>query len=212
MPVALPCLCLDGTRRERVRGGVWDGQRWIAELEIEGNPADIISPLVEGLLNLADLSLKQLGSIAVNLGPGSILGIRATAVSAATWAELLKITAHGWSGHRAAAFAAAGTCEGIVSEGRDGHWVLQATGRSGPEGSLREVEPAQVSRLQLRPLLGGFRHTLPPTLGEPVDAWPSLPEIFSTHGLPGLTTQLEALNAPGVYALWSGTRHPKATL
>lgn len=209
MPVALPCLCLDGSRRDRVRGGVWDGERWTAELELAGNPAETTTPLAEALLGLADLSLPRLGSVAVNLGPGSILGIRATAATALAWSALLGVGAHGWSGHRAAAHLAGEGCDGVVSEGRDAHWMFQRVGAEGPEGPLREVKPADVARLRLRPVADGFRLAVPAGLGDPIDAWPSLPALFRARGLPGLTDRLEALNAPGAYALWSGERHPR---
>ncbi len=209
MPVALPCLCLDGSIRELVRGGVWSGEGWVAELELAGNPADTVSPVAEGVLALAGLELADLGALAVNLGPGSILGIRATAVSAKAWATSLGIRAHGWSGHRAAALAAAGTCDGVVSEGREGRWVVQRLDREGLAGPTAEHEPESLAAFRLRPLRGGFRHALPAGLGDPIDAWPELPRIFNERGLPGLTEDLDALNAPGNYALWSGKSQAK---
>jgi len=209
MPVALPCLCLDGSIRDLVRAGVWVGEGWVAELELAGNPADTLSPVAEGVLALAGLTLRELGSVAVNLGPGSILGIRAAAVSAKAWSASLGLGAHGWSGHRAAALAAAGTCDGVVSEGREGRWVVQRLEGDTPVGRVVEQDPAELASLHLRPLRGGFRREIPPGLGEPVDAWPSLPGIFVMRGLPGLTDDLDALNAPGSYALWSGNPRAK---
>ncbi len=209
MPVALPCLCLDGSVRDLVRGGVWAGEGWVAELELAGNPADTIGPLAEAVLALANLSLRDLGSVAVNLGPGSILGIRACAVTAKAWSASVGVAAHGWSGHRAAALAAADTCDAVVSEARDGRWAAQRLRDGEPAGTLAEVAPEDLRGLRVRPLRGGFRHVLPEGLGEPVDAWPELPRIFRDRGLPGLTETLDALNAPGAYALWSGKAHAK---
>ncbi len=157
------------------------------------------------------MSLRDLGSVAVNRGPGSILGIRASAVSAKAWSVSLGIGAHGWSGHRAAALAAAGTCDGVVSEGREGRWVFQRLDDGEPAGLPAERDPAELARLRLRPLRGGFRHGVPPSLGEPVDAWPALPAIFARSGLPGLSDDLDALNAPGSYALWSGKSQAKSS-
>ena len=210
MPVALPCLCLDGAMRDRLRGGVWSGEGWVAELQLEGNPANTLQPLVASLLDLADLRLHDLGSVAVNLGPGSILGIRATAAAAQAWSALLGLQARGWSGHRAAAHVAAGTCDVVVSEARDGRWAAQRVTADGPLGGLVEADPADFRGLRVRPLAGGFRRSLPADLGETLDAWDDLPALFRSRGLPGLTDQLDALNAPGAYALWSGARHGKA--
>ena len=209
MPVALPCLCLDGSVRDLVRGGVWAGEGWVAELELGGNPADTVAPLAEAVLALAGLALRDLGSVAVNLGPGSILGIRATAVTAKAWSSTLGLGAHGWSGHRAAALAAFGDCDGVVSEGRDGRWVLQRLDGEELVGAPSEREPADLAGLRLRPLRGGFRKSRPAGLGEEVDAWPELPRLFRERGLPGLTDSLDALNAPGAYALWSGKPRAK---
>lgn len=207
MPVPLPCLCLDGSVRGRMRGGLWAGERWMAELQLEGDPADLAAPLAQSLLDLADLGWGDLRALALNQGPGSVLGIRACAVSMQAWSVLRSLAIHGWNGHLAAAWVAAGTCDGVVSEGRAGKWVLQRLGTEAPRGSLEEVEPSGVAGLRLRPLEGGFRHGTPDGLGEPVDAWPVLPGILSRRGLALATARPDALNSPATHALWSGRRH-----
>lgn len=207
MPVPLPCLCLDGSVRGRMRGGVWVAERWLAELQLEGDPADLAAPLAQSLLELADLGWGDVRALALNQGPGSVLGIRACAVSMQAWSVLRGPAVHGWSGHLAAAWAAVGTCDGVVSEGRAGKWVLQRLGPESPRGSLEEVDPAAVAGQRLRPLDGGFRHGVPTGLGEPVDAWPVLPAVLSRRGLATPAAQPDALNSPAAHALWSGRRH-----
>lgn len=207
MPVPLPCLCLDGSVRDRLRGGVWVEERWLAEVQVEADAAEGVAPLVESLLDLAGLGWDDLRALALSLGPGSVLGIRAAAVSLQAWSVLRGLPVHGWPGHRAAAWVAAGTCEGVVAEGRAGRWVVQRLDADGPRGPLLDLEPAEAARLRLRPIDGGFRHGLPPGLGEPVDAWPVLPAVLSARGLAARTDQPDALNAPAAYALWSGVRH-----
>ncbi len=207
MPVPLPCLCLDGSVRDRPRGGIWVGERWLAELQLEGDPAEAFAPLAQSLLEVADLGWGDLRALALNQGPGSVLGIRAAAMSLQAWSVVHRIPVHGWSGHLAAAWVAVGTCDGIVSEGRGGAWVLQRVGPEGPVGTLAEVEPAQVAGLRLRPLAGGFRHSLPRGMGDEVDAWPALPGLLASRGLAVATGHPDALNSPAAHALWSGRRH-----
>lgn len=207
MPVPLPCLCLDGSVRDRLRGGIWVEDRWLAELQLEGDASEGFAPLAQSLLELAGLGWGDLRGLALSQGPGSVLGIRASAVSLQAWSVLFGLPVHGWSGHRAAAWVAAGTCDGVVSEGRSGRWNLQRLGEEGPVGELTEAEPAALARLRLRPVEGGFRGSPPSGLGEPVDAWPALPSLLASRGLARRAEQLDALNSPASYALWSGTRH-----
>lgn len=207
MPVPLPCLCLDGSVRGTIRGGIWVAEGWVAELQLEGDPADTVSPLAQSLLELADLVWGDLRALALNQGPGSILGIRAAAVSIQAWSILRGLPVHGWSGHLAAAWTAVGTCDGVVSEGRAGKWVLQRLGPESPRGAPEEVDPPSLARLRLRPLEGGFRHGVPAGLGEPVDAWPGLPAVLARRGIALATGQPDALNSPSSHALWSGRRH-----
>jgi hypothetical protein len=207
MPAALPCLCLDGSVRDRLRAGIWAERRWVAEFASEGDPAEGIAPLAQSLLSQAGLGWGDLRTLGLNQGPGSILGIRAAAVSLQAWSVLCGLPVHGWSGHLAAAWVALGTCEGVVSEGRAGRWVLQRLGPDGPMGGLAEVEPSEVAGLRLRPIDGGFRHGVPAALGEPIDAWPSLPAVLAERDIALLTDAPDALNSPAAHALWSGRRH-----
>ncbi|MFN7339553.1 MAG: hypothetical protein ACK5VI_00515 [Opitutia bacterium] len=207
MPVPLPCLCLDGAVRDRPRGGIWLGDRWLAELHLEGDPAETFAPLAQSLLEVAGLGWGDLRSLALNQGPGSVLGIRAAAVSLQAWSVVHGIPVHGWSGHLAAAWAAVGTCDGVVSEGRGGKWVLHRVGAEAPVGTLSEVETAEAVGLRLRPLAGGFRHGVPPGMGDEVDAWAALPGLLASRGLAVATDHPDALNSPAAHALWSGRRH-----
>jgi len=207
MPVPLPCLCLDGSVRDRLRGGIWMEEHWLAELQIDADPAEGFPVLAESLLDLTGLSWSDLRALALNLGPGSVLGIRASAVTLQAWSVLRNLPVYGWPGHRVAAWSAIGTCVGVVTEGRAGKWTLQRLGEEGPRGDLEETTPDALANLRLRPIDGGFRNGLPSGLGEPVDAWPTLPAILSARGLATRTEHPDALNSPAAYALWSGIRH-----
>jgi hypothetical protein len=207
MGVALPCLCLDGATRDRVRGGILGDGVWLAEQAHEGDPTAGVAEVTRALLAQSGLDWPDLRAAALNQGPGSILGIRAVAVSLQAWSALRALPILGWSGHLAAAWAAVGSCDGVVSEGRSGRWVVQRLGASSPSGGLEEVAPSDLAGLRLRPVSGGFRHALPAGLGAPVDPWPLLPRLLVSRALAGPTDHPDALNSPAVHALWSGRRH-----
>lgn len=207
MAPAEPCLCLDGSVRGQLRVGVLSGGAWLAESSASSDPAESIQPCVEQALRAAGLRLADLAAFAVNLGPGSVLGIRATVLSARAWGEVAARPVLTWSGHLAAAWLARGTCDAVVSEGRSGHLNVQRVGPGGPVGELAESAPADVAALRLRPLRGGFRHETALALGEPLDVWPRLPALLAAHDLLEATERPDALNSPASYALWSGRRH-----
>lgn len=202
-----PCLCLDGTARGRLRAGLLAGGAWLATAEAVSDPAESIQPCVEQVLRAAGLRLAQVSAFAVDLGPGSVLGIRASILSARAWGEVAGRPVLAWSGHRAAAFVARGSCDAVVSEGRAGHLNVLRVGPDGPAGELSESSPSDLSGLRLRPLAGGFRHAPSLPLGEPVDAWSELPALLARHALLGAVERMDALNSPASYALWSGQRH-----
>lgn len=202
-----PCLCLDGAVRGRLRVGLMARRAWLATAESDADPAESIQPCVEQVLRAAGLRLGDVAAFAVNLGPGSVLGIRATILSARAWGEVIGRPVPGWSGHLAAAWLALGTCDAVVSEGRSGHLNLQRLGAQGPVGEIAEVVPGDVAGLRLRPVAGGFRHPPSLALGEPVDVWPALPGILADRDLLRAVEHPDALNSPASYALWSGERH-----
>lgn len=202
-----PCLCLDGSVRGRLRVGVLARGAWLAEVSSSADPAESIQPCVEQVLRPAGLRLVDVAAFGVNLGPGSILGIRATVLSARAWGEVVGRPVLSWAGHLAAAWAAVGSCDAVVSEGRSGRLNVQRVGVDGPVGQLTELDAPALAGMSLRPLHGGFRHATDLRLGAEVDAWDRLPVILTRHGLLTPTERPDALNAPAAYALWSGQRH-----
>lgn len=207
MAMPEPCLCLDGSVRGRLRVGLVARGAWVATASSSADPAEAIQPCVEQVLSLAGLRLPDVAALAVNLGPGSILGIRASILSARAWGEALGLPVLAWSGHLAAAWVATGTCDAVVSEGRAGHLNVQRLGPSGPIGELAELVASDLAGLRLRPLHGGFRHATGLELGAEVDAWESLPGLLDARGLLRPADRADALNSPATYALWSGQRH-----
>lgn len=207
MAMPEPCLCLDGSVRGRLQVGLAARGAWLATASSSIDPAEAIQPCVEQVLAAAGLRLANLAALAVNLGPGSILGIRASILSARAWGEVTGQPVLAWSGHLAAAWLAAGTCDAVVSEGRAGHLNVQRVGPEGPVGGLAELAPADLAGLRLRPLRGGFRHATGLALGAELDAWATLPSLFLRHDLLRPAERPDALNSPATYALWSGQRH-----
>ena len=183
------------------------GGAWVAEVTGEGDAATVIQPAVGQALERVSLRLAGIAAFAVNLGPGSVLGIRASILSARAWSELQGKPMLGWSGHLAAAWAAAGTCDGVVSEGRAGMLNVQRLDANGPVGDLAELESSALAGLRTRPIHGGFRHPSALPLAEEVDAWHALPSLFAQHDLLVQVERPDALNSPATYALWSGQRH-----
>lgn len=202
-----PCLCLDGSVRGRFQAGLVVGGSWAATASSSADPAESIQPCVEQVLASAGKRLSDVAAFAVNLGPGSILGIRASILSARAWGEVTGKPVLGWSGHLAAAHLAAGTCDAVVSEGRAGVLNVQRVDGQGPVGELGESEAAGLAGLRLRALRGGFRHATGLALGDEVDAWERLPALFEAHGLLREGVRTDALNSPATYVTWSGQRH-----
>lgn len=212
MALPSPCLCLDGSVRGRFQVGLAVGGVWVATASSSADPAESIQPCVEQVLASAGKRLGDIAAFAVNLGPGSILGIRASILSARAWSEVTGKPVFGWSGHRAAAQLATGTCEVVVSEGRAGVLNVQRVDAQGPVGDLFESDAASLAGLRLRPIRGGFRHASELTLGEEIDAWEHLPALFTVHNLLQEGARLDALNSPATYVTWSGQRHQGGTV
>lgn len=187
--------------------GILSHATWTASAVGTEDVAECIQPCVEQVLRASRLRLVDIAAFAVNLGPGSILGIRASILSARAWSEVNGKPMLGWSGHRAAAHAAHGTCDAVVSEGRAGMLNVQRLDASGPVGDLAELAPEAIAGLRVRPLHGGFRHATTLSLGDEIDAWSALPVLFSRHTLLSQVERPDALNSPATYALWSGQRH-----
>ena len=117
-----PCLVLDGSARVGVRVGVlrdgrWSGEGVAAEVALEATFA-----CAETALRHAGLTLADIRSFVVCVGPGSILGIRVAALAARAWATLEPRPIFVWESLAAVGHAAA--CDPTLALGR-----LGASGR-----------------------------------------------------------------------------------
>jgi tRNA threonylcarbamoyladenosine biosynthesis protein TsaB len=123
------------------------------EIEIMGRVSiagkarqESVTPALEQLLNWSDLKLKQVGGIAVGVGPGLFTGLRIGVETAKTLAQVLHVPLVGITSLDALAFAVRITHKRIaaVIDGRRGE-VFFATYRSVPGGVVRETEQTVVT-------------------------------------------------------------------
>ena len=76
-----PCLVLDGSARAGVRVGVLSGGRWVGQGISPDGALEGLFGCVEAALADAKLSLADIRSFALCVGPGSVLGIRIAALA-----------------------------------------------------------------------------------------------------------------------------------
>ncbi len=212
MAPAEPCLVLDGSARHGVRVGVLQGGRWIAEAQSDEGALEATFACAEQALAAADLKFADLRSFAVCVGPGSMLGIRVTAMAVRTWAALQPCEV--WVWEPLVALAAAVRLRGeagafhVVSESRLKRWHVVSVDAAGLPSPARECEVEQVAALSGRILTTAAQaqQVLPTAVVVP-EAWSALPKVFAEAGVLRLEPKPEALNAAADFATWSGERH-----
>ena len=212
MAPAEPCLVLDGSARHGVRVGVLQGGRWVAEAHSEEGALEATFACAEKALALAGLKFADLRAFAVCVGPGSMLGIRGTAMAVRTWAALRPCEV--WVWEPLVALAAAVRLRGetsafsVVSESRLKRWHVVSVDAAGVPGPTRECEVEQVAALSGRILTTASQapQVLPAAEVVP-DVWPELPRVLAQAGVLRLEPKPEALNAAADFATWSGDRH-----
>jgi tRNA threonylcarbamoyladenosine biosynthesis protein TsaB len=212
MAPAEPCLVLDGSARHGVRVGVLQGGRWIAEAQSDEGALEATFACAEEALAKAGLQFADLRSFAVCVGPGSMLGIRVTAMAVRTWAALQPCEV--WVWEPLVALAAAVRLRGeagafhVVSESRLKRWHVVSVDADGLPSPARECEVEQVAALSGRILttVTSAPQVLPAAVVVP-EAWSALPKVFAEAGVLRLEPKPEALNAAADFATWSGERH-----
>lgn len=212
MAPAEPCLVLDGSARHGVRVGVLQGGRWIAEAHSDEGALEATFACAEKALASAGLKFADLHSFAVCVGPGSMLGIRVTAMAVRTWATLQPCEV--WVWEPLVALAAAVRLRGevgafsVVSESRLKRWHVVSVDAAGLSSPARECEVEQVAALSGRILTTVIQapQVLPVAQVVP-EVWPDLPKVFAQASVLRLEPKPEALNAAADFATWSGERH-----
>lgn len=82
-----PTLVIDGSS-SRIFAGVLKNDRWLSSQHTEGNALESLFTTVEKTLIEASTHLNQIGAYIYNAGPGSVLGLRLTAMALETWGQL----------------------------------------------------------------------------------------------------------------------------
>lgn len=115
----------------------------VAKASVAGRSRqEAVTPTLKQLLEWSDLELRQVGGIAVGIGPGLFTGLRVGVQTAKTLAQVLHLPIVGVSSLDALAYAVRHTQRRIVSvvDARRGE-VFFASYRSVPGGVVRSSEP-----------------------------------------------------------------------
>ena len=215
MPMTEPCLVLDGSARQGVRVGVLAGGRWVGEATSVEGALEATFVCAQAALTAAQLPLSAIRSFAVCVGPGSMLGIRVTAMAVRTWVVLERRPIYVWE--PLVALAAACRLRGesapftVAAPSRLKRWHVVDVAAHGAVSPARECEVEQVLALSSRVLttLITAPQILPAAEVVP-ESWVLLPIIFSQAGICRPEPKPEALNATEDFATWSGERHRAA--
>ncbi|MEM9227076.1 MAG: hypothetical protein AAGA45_03825 [Verrucomicrobiota bacterium] len=209
-----PALFLDASST-LIQVGLWQEGRWLAYRAERGQPLEIIFTLTQQCLTEASLSLDSVETFIYNEGPGSVLGIRLSAMAIEGWRAL-----PAWKGTPVYAVKslpmAASLIEKtqpvggpyhVIAESRQGRWNVYAS----VGGLITEIEPEELADLQLPIFHLSQRKTWhePPAQATAVDV--NLAEHAELLGRPGL---LHPVERPGVfqvntptYQTWTPERH-----
>jgi tRNA threonylcarbamoyladenosine biosynthesis protein TsaB len=115
----------------------------VAKASVAGRSRqEAVTPTLKQLLEWSDLELRQVGGIAVGIGPGLFTGLRVGVQTAKTLAQVLHLPIVGVSSLDALAYAVRHTQRRIVSvvDARRGE-VFFASYRSVPGGVVRSSDP-----------------------------------------------------------------------
>lgn len=205
-----PCLVIDGSAREGVRVGVLADGRWVAEATVMEGALESTTDLTAEVLKKAHLKFTDIKSYAVCIGPGSMLGIRVSAMAVRTWATLYQRPIYVWESLKLLAEHA--LAQGVkvpfavINESRLKRWNLLAVKSA---DSFEPTAELEVDQLNANGLALVVNHTanLFPNAKVMDDIWSHLPKLFLQKECLKLEPKPDALNPAADYALWSGERH-----
>jgi tRNA threonylcarbamoyladenosine biosynthesis protein TsaB len=207
-----PCLVLDGSARVGVRVGVLRDGRWSGEGVAAEGALEATFACAESALRAAGLTLADIRSFAVCVGPGSILGIRVAALAARAWATLEPRPIFVWESLAAVAHTTLGAGPPrpfvVALESRLKRWNTLVVPVAGAFEPPAELEPEQVRALGL-PVVSTAEpaSALFPSAQVVPTPWAALPTLFATTDLLRADAKPEALNPAATYATWDGERH-----
>lgn len=210
-----PCLVIDGSARHGIEVGVYGNEGWLAHASTEEGALEGLWYATEKALGEARLSLGEIKSFAVCVGPGSMLGIRITALAVRTWSALATRPIYVWEtlpvlaqvllkrGGRTKPFLA-------LTESRMKRWhAIHVNPLSQPAIVWQKelsVEEIRAEKLPLVVTTESAQSVFPESeLCTP--AWADLPSLMALGEGFRLEPKPDALNAATDYATWSGERH-----
>lgn len=205
-----PCLVIDGSAREGVRVGVLVDGRWLAESTVATGALEATTDLAAEVLKKAQLKFIDIKSYAVCIGPGSMLGIRVSAMAVRTWATLYQRPIYVWESLRLLAEYAleqgVKAPFAVINESRLKRWNFMTVKSVDSFDAPVELEVEEVNTKGL-PLV--INHSAHPFSGTKVidDIWSHLPKLFQKKDALKLEPKPDALNPAADYAVWSGERH-----
>ena len=207
-----PCLVLDGSARAGVRVGVLSGGRWVGQGVSPDGALEGLFGCVEAALAEAQLSLGDIRSFALCVGPGSVLGIRIAALAVRSWSALEPRPIFIWESLAGIARSALATGEKgpflVAAESRLKRWHALEVSVDGSLGVPFEAEAAQLNASGRRVLASS--EAAPAVLMSHIPVphpWSALPTFFAQPGFLREEPRPDALNVANDFATWSGERH-----
>ena len=212
MSATEPCLVLDGSARAGVRVGVLSNGRWVGQGISADGALEGLFGCVESALADAKLSLADIRSFALCVGPGSVLGIRIAALAVRSWSALEPRPIFVWESLSALVRSALVAGEKgpflVAVESRLKRWHALEVSADGTLGGPFEAEAAQLNSAGHRVLASS--EAAPGVLTSHVAVphpWSGLPTFFALQGFLREEPRPDALNVANDFATWSGERH-----
>jgi tRNA threonylcarbamoyladenosine biosynthesis protein TsaB len=205
-----PCLVIDGSAREGVHVGIILDGKWVAESSLSAGALEVTTDLAADVLRKAKLKFTDIKSYAVCIGPGSMLGIRVSAMAVKTWATLYQRPIYVWESlNILAEFALSQGMKppfAVINESRLKRWNMLLVKSSEQFEATRELEVDEVITLGL-PVYVNHSTPLFPKAILATDIWMHLPGLFEKSDCLRFESKPDALNPAADYAQWSGERH-----
>lgn len=205
-----PCLVIDGSDRDSVRVGVLSDGRWLAESVLKAGALEVTTDLAAEVLKKAHLKFTDIKSYAVCIGPGSMLGIRVSAMAVRTWATLYQRPIYVWVSLQILAKHALSegvkTPFAVINESRLKRWNFLVVKSAGLFEPTLELEADEVVAKNLSLVVShAVEHFPKAKIFD--DVWVHLPQLFQKKECLKLEPKPDALNPAADYAVWSGERH-----
>ena len=192
--------------------GVLSGGRWVGQGLSPDGALEGLFGCVEVALAEAKLKLSDIRSLALCVGPGSVLGIRIAALAVRSWSALEPRPIFVWESLAGIARSALTAGEKgpflVAVESRLKRWHALEVSADGSLGAPFEAEAAQLNSSGHRVLASSeaAAGVLTSHVAVP-HPWSALPTFFAQSGFLREELRPDALNVANDFATWSGERH-----